>query len=104
VVAAFLVAGLVARFPSWWQTAVYSTGALTSLLILFSIQHSTNRQTEAILLKLDKLVEATRGADDDVIAVEHRELHAQEHLHHRHRRDATADHRRTSESPEGEPL
>lgn len=78
------VAGLAAGFPTWWQTAVHSAGALASLLMLFSIHHTTNRQTQAILLKLDELVQATHGADEAVLAVENRDLHEQEHLHHRH--------------------
>ena len=83
VVTALFLAGLLSGFPTHWQTLVYSLGALTSLLLLFSIQHSTNRQTEAILLKLDELIKATRDASDDVIAVEERDLHEQERVHHR---------------------
>ncbi|RAS70284.1 hypothetical protein C8D87_101584 [Lentzea atacamensis] len=30
--------GIVTGFPHWWQVAVYSTGALLSLLVLFTIQ------------------------------------------------------------------
>ncbi|WP_081900434.1 low affinity iron permease family protein [Allokutzneria albata] len=83
VVIALLLAGVLSGFPAHWQTIVYSLGALVSLLLLFSIQHSTNRQTEAILLKLDELIKATRDASDDVIAVEERDLHEQERLHSR---------------------
>jgi len=91
-VAVVLVAGFVAGFPLWWQTLVYATGALASLLILFSIQHSTNRQTKAVLLKLDELIQATNGADDGVIAIERRRLHDQERIHNeQHRQAATGD-------------
>lgn len=93
-VSGLLVAGLAAGFPTWWQTAVYSAGALVSLLVLFSIQHTTNRQTKAILLKLDELIQATHGADEAILAVEDRDLHEQERLRHRHHRRHAARRRR----------
>lgn len=80
-VVSLIIVGLSVGFSPPWQVVVYSAGSLVSLLVLFSIQHTTNRQTEAILLKLDELVRATEGAHDDLIAVEDRELHEQEELH-----------------------
>ncbi|SDJ14089.1 Low affinity Fe/Cu permease [Actinokineospora alba] len=76
-----LIAGVSTGFADTWQLVVYSAGSLVSLLVLFSIQHTTNRQTNAILLKLDELVRATEGAHDELIAIEDRELHEQEQLH-----------------------
>jgi low affinity Fe/Cu permease len=93
-VTALVVTGLVAGFPPWWQATVSSIGALVSLLVLFSIQHATNRQTSAILLKLDELIRATGDADDIIIGLENRELHDQARLHQQHQR-----HRRDSNGP-----
>ncbi|MBC6448715.1 low affinity iron permease family protein [Actinokineospora xionganensis] len=81
VVFTLLVVGVSTRFTPGWQITVYAAGSLVSLLVLFSIQHTTNRQTKAILLKLDELVRATEGAHEELIAVEDRELHEQEELH-----------------------
>lgn len=86
VVAGLLIAGLVTGFPTWWHSLVYAAASLVSLLVLFSIQHMTNRQTKAILLKLDQLVEGVDGADDEVIAMEDRDLADQEHIRRRHQR------------------
>ncbi|WP_328527744.1 low affinity iron permease family protein [Nocardioides sp. NBC_00368] len=86
VVAGLLIAGLVSGFASWWHSLVYATASMVSLLVLFSIQHMTNRQTKAILLKLDELVESVDGADNDVIAMEDRDLADQEHIRRRHQR------------------
>jgi low affinity Fe/Cu permease len=92
-VTALVVTGLVAGFPPWWQATVSSTGALVSLLVLFSIQHATNRQTSAILLKLDELIRATGGADDHIIGLENRQLHDQARLHQQHQRHHGDDNR-----------
>jgi len=83
VVAAALLTGIIAGFPSWWQTAVYATNALVALVMLFVIQHTTNRQTGAILLKLDELIVTSSTARDDVIDAERQDTAEQEKLHDR---------------------
>ena len=83
IVLGLLATGVAAGFPGWWQTVVFAVSALVTLFMLFVIQHTTDRQTQAILLKLDELVQATGGAHDDVIAVEDRNLLEQEALHRR---------------------
>lgn len=86
VVAGLLIAGLVTGFAPRWHSVVYATASIVSLLVLFSIQHTTNRQTKAILLKLDQLVEGVEGADNEVIAMEDRDLEDQEDIRNRHHR------------------
>jgi low affinity Fe/Cu permease len=86
-VAGLLIVGLATGFTSSWQAFVFSVSSLVSMLVLFSIQHATNRQTKAILLKLDELVENVDDADNDVIAMEDRDLEDQEHIiRHQHHR------------------
>ncbi len=73
-VAALLLAwGLVGaeeHFPAWWQTILYSIAGSVTLLMAFVIQHTQARQTFATQRKLDELIRATEGADDNLIAVE----------------------------------
>ncbi|MEV6661411.1 low affinity iron permease family protein [Nocardia fluminea] len=83
VTASAIVVGIVTDFPSWWQTTVYSTAGLTSVVMLFLIQHTTNRASHAVLIKLDELVLATEGAREDFLDLEDREVHEQEDLHDR---------------------
>ena len=78
-----LVVGAVLHFPPWWQTVVYSTNSLVTLLMLFIIQHTTEQQTGAILLKLDELVHSSSNARDDVIDAEDHDIHAQARIHDR---------------------
>ncbi|WP_100466866.1 low affinity iron permease family protein [Mycobacteroides abscessus] len=83
VVVILLVIGLSTAFPGWWQTLVYSTGALVSLLMLFIIQHTTNRDTNAVLLKLDELISAIPAAREEAIDIGDREIYEQEEVHRR---------------------
>ncbi|MUL77250.1 low affinity iron permease family protein [Mycolicibacterium sp. CBMA 226] len=83
VVVALIVVGILGRFPPWWQTTVYAGGALVSVVMLFVLQHTTNRQTNAILVKLDELIIATTGAHEEVIDVEELALADQERVHDR---------------------
>jgi low affinity Fe/Cu permease len=78
-----LVVGTIVHFPPWWQTVVYSTNSIVTLLMLFIIQHTTDQQTGAILLKLDELVHSSSEARDDVIGAEDQDIDTQEQLHHR---------------------
>jgi low affinity Fe/Cu permease len=71
---------LKTNFPQWWQITVYSAGALISVLMLFLIQHTTNRHTNAILVKLDELIKATSGARNEVIGIEDQQLDEQDEL------------------------
>ena len=69
-VVAWTVVGLVAGFPDWWQTVLYSSSSCVTLLMVFVIQHSSTRQQLSMQRKLDELLRATPAADDHVIAVE----------------------------------
>ncbi|HKY14482.1 MAG TPA: low affinity iron permease family protein [Microthrixaceae bacterium] len=39
----------------------------------YAFQHSSNKDSEAIQVKLDEIIAATRGASNRLIAIEHRE-------------------------------
>lgn len=89
-----LSAGVITRFPDWWQTTIYTSAGLISVVMLFLLQHTTNRANHAVLIKLDELVRATRGAREDFLDLEDWQVHEQEELHDRlisTARDAAAD-------------
>ncbi|CPW57946.1 Predicted small integral membrane protein [Mycobacteroides abscessus] len=65
--------------------------ALVSLLMLFIIQHTTNRDTNAVLLKLDELISAIPAAHEEAIDIEDREIYEQEEVHHRLHHEAGQD-------------
>lgn len=83
VVATLLAVGTISHFAGWWQTVVYSLGALVSTLMLFMLHHTTHRQSNAVLVKLDELITATTGASEEVIDIEEQQPQQQEEVHHR---------------------
>lgn len=62
--------GAVVGFPGWWQVALYSVTASITFVMVFVIQHTQARQTQAMQRKLDELVRSGIRADDSLIAIE----------------------------------
>jgi low affinity Fe/Cu permease len=62
--------GIIARFPSWWQVALYSTTSAVTVVMVFAIQHTQHREQLVTQRKLDELLRAQPGADDRLIAAE----------------------------------
>ena len=79
-VLAWVVVGLTTRFDKHWLDALVAVTALVTFAMVFLIQHTTDRQLRAVLLKLDELVRVEPRADDAFIAAERRPLDEQEEL------------------------
>ena len=80
--------GFGVDFSPKWHSWVHSGCGLIAVFMLFVLHHTESQQTNAILLKLDELVQADDDADDDVVESEEEELDDQENLRDRlHRGD-----------------
>jgi low affinity Fe/Cu permease len=80
VIGAWVLVGVVAGFSDRWLALLYVITSVSTFVTVFFIQHTADRDSRAILLKLDELVRAVSDARDDVIAVEDQSLHEQEQL------------------------
>jgi len=80
-------------FSDTWQLVINTSTTIVTFLMVFLIQHTQNRDTLAIQLKLAELIMALRGAENRLATVEDMEEGDLERLHeeYRHRAEQTLD-------------
>ena len=66
----WIVTGPYFKWSNTWQLVVNSLTNTVTYLVVFIIQNSQNRDSEAMNLKLDELIAATSTASDELLNVE----------------------------------
>lgn len=70
LIVAWLVAGPAFHYSDAWQLTINTGTTIITFLMVFIIQHTQNRDTQVVHLKLDELIRAVERARNELVDLE----------------------------------
>ena len=67
----WLMVGPLFKFSDSWQLVVNTATTIITFLVVFLIQHSQNKDSHALHLKIDELIRAHKAAHNQYMGIEH---------------------------------
>lgn len=70
IIIGWAISGPLFQFSNTWQLVINTGTTIITFLMVFLIQNTQNRDSEAVQIKLDELIRAIKAADNSILNTE----------------------------------